>query len=98
MRTMRNSIILLLLSTVFLLPLPAFAEGEEQISDEGADAIVLAADASEEQADALDEAIDAVPAEAPEPVSAVEAGAPLLGDPEEPAHEDGWENTEVGTF
>ena len=103
MRNVRHSIILLLLSTVLLLPLPAFAEGGEQAADESADAITLAAEAPEEQADRLDEAFDAVPAEASEPAPA-ETEIPLLGepeapgDPETPIHEDGWETTDEGTF
>ncbi len=103
MRNVRHSIILLLLSTVLLLPLPAFAEGGEQAADESADAITLAAEAPEEQADRLDEAFDAVPAEASEPAPA-ETEIPLLGEPEAPGepetpiHEDGWETTDEGTF
>ena len=97
MRKARISIVLLLLSGLLLLPMPAFAEGEEQASDAVADATVLSEEATEEQADSLDGAIDAVPADAPEPTSG-EVEIPMLGEPEEPVHEDGWETTDEGTF
>ncbi|MCR4870677.1 MAG: L,D-transpeptidase family protein [Atopobiaceae bacterium] len=97
MRKARISIVLLLLSGLLLLPMPALAEGEEQASDAVADATVLSEEATEEQADSLDGAIDAVPADAPEPTSG-EVEVPMLGEPEEPVHEDGWETTDEGTF
>ena len=97
MRKARTSIVLLLLSGLLLLPLPAFAEGEQQETDAVADAAVLSEEATEEQAEPLDEAVDAVSADAPEPTADV-VEAPMLGNPEEPVHEDGWETTDEGTF
>ena len=58
MRKARISIVLLLLSGLLLLPMPAFAEGEEQASDAVADATVLSEEATEEQAQAAAEVMD----------------------------------------
>ncbi len=99
MRIVKKCIVPLVLASIFLLPLPAFADSDGLSADAPADGIVAAGEAAGDETEAVNGIVDTpLDDTLDSPASPGSDTEPSEPEDPEPIHEDGWETTDEGVF